>query len=106
MHAILESERGVLTVGYTVLEYLISVGAALGLTGLVFVSSLLVILTHEGLAHVFRAARWAPRLSPQVSSTFGGRDLEGSRSPGIASAGGDLGMSQTRAAETLSDIAA
>jgi hypothetical protein len=93
-------------VGYTVLEYLICVVAAIGFASLAFVSSLLVMLAHDGFAHVFRAARRAPRLSPQVGSTFGGRDLEGSRSPGIALAGGHLRVSQTVVAETLSDAAA
>jgi len=93
-------------VGYLVLECLFCVGVALGLATLVFVSSLLVMLAHEGLTHVFRAGRWAPRLTTQVSSTFGGADLEGSGSPGIALAGGHLLMNQTVAAETLNDVAA
>src|SRR5215471_16849831 len=95
MHAIIiESEGGMLSVGYTVLEYLISVVAVLGFATLVFVSALLVMLAHDGFARVFRAGHRAPRPSPQVSSTFGGHDLEGSRSPGIALAGGHLRASQ------------
>jgi hypothetical protein len=93
-------------VGYIVLEYLMCVVAAVGLATLVFVSSLLVMLTYDGFAHVFQAARRAPRLSPQAGSTFGGRNLEGSQSPGIALAGGPLRVSQAVAAETLSDLAA
>ena len=91
---------------YIVLEYLTCVVAAIGFTSLVFVSSLLVMLAHQGFAYVFRAARRAPRLSPQVGSTFGSRDPEGTRSPGMALAGGHLRVSQTVAAETLGDVAA
>jgi hypothetical protein len=95
-----------LSVGYMVLEYLICVVAAIGFASLMFVSSLLVMLAHHGFAYVFRAARRAFRLTPQASSTFGGRALEGSRSTGIALAGGHLRVTQTVAAETLSDVAA
>jgi len=91
-------------VSYIVLEYLICVVAAIGFTSLVFVSSLLVMLAHKGFAYAFRAARMAPRLSLQVVSTFGSRDLEGS--PGMALAGKHLRASQTVAAETLNDVAA
>lgn len=104
MHAILESERGMLSIGYIVLEYLICVVAVLGFASLVFVSSLLAMLAHEAFAYVLRAGRWAPSPTPQVSSTFGGRDLEGGRSPGIALAGRHLRVSQTVAAETVSDV--
>jgi len=106
IHAFLESEGGMLSVGYLVLEYLFCIGVALGLATLVFVSSLLVMLAHDGFAYVFRAARRGPRLTTQVISTFAGPDLEGSGSPGIAFAGGHPRVSQTVAAETLSDVAA
>jgi hypothetical protein len=95
-----------LSVGYIVFEYLICIVAAIGFGSLVFVSSLFVMLAHDGFAHVFRAARSAFRLTPQVSSTFGGHDLEANRSPGIALAGGHPRMSQTVAPETLTDVAA
>ena len=92
--------------GYIVFEYLICIVAAIGFGSLVFVSSLFVMLAHDGFAYVFRAARRGPRLTTQVISTFAGPDLEGSGSPGIAFAGGHPRVSQTVAAETLSDVAA
>ena len=92
--------------GYIALEYLMCVVAAVGFATLVFVSSLLVMLAHDGFAYVFRAARWAFRLTPQVSSTFGGRDLKEGRGPAVALAGGPLRVSQTVGPETLSDLAA
>jgi hypothetical protein len=94
----LESERGVLSVDYMMLEYISCVVAGLGFASLVFVSSLIVMLAHEGFGYVSRAARSALRPSPPVSSTFASRDLEG-----IALAGRHLRPSQS-AAERVGDV--
>jgi hypothetical protein len=87
---------------YRMEEYLVCVVAALGFGTLLLAGSLLVMLAREGFAHAFQVLRRAANATFQVSSAFGGRDLEARRSPSMVLAG-------TRpriAAETSSDLAA
>jgi two-component system, response regulator, stage 0 sporulation protein F len=65
-----------------------------------------VMLAREGFAHAFRALCRAANATFQVSSAFGGRDLEAGRSPSMVLAGTRPRMNQTVAAETSSDLAA
>ena len=92
--------------GYRMEEYLVCVVAALGFGTLLLVGSLLVMLARAGLAHVFQALRRAANATFQVSSAFGGRDLEARRSPGLVLAARGPGMNTTATAETSSDLAA
>ena len=66
--------------GYTMEEYLVCVVAALGFGTLLLAGSLLAMLVREGFAHVFQALRRAANATLQVSSAFGGHDLEARRS--------------------------
>ena len=87
---------------YRMEEYLVCVVAALGFGTMLLAGSLLVMLAREGFAHAFQVLRRAANATFQVSSAFGGCDLEARRSPSMVLAG-------TRpriAAETSSDLAA
>ena len=67
--------------GYRMEEYLVCVVAALGFGTLLLAGSLLAMLVREGFAHAFQVLRRAANATFQVSSAFGGRDLEARRSP-------------------------
>jgi len=69
------------------LEYLACVVIVAGIATLVFVSSLVVMLAHVGIANTFRAKSRAPIQARQLSSIFGGRDLEVSRSLALRGVG-------------------
>ena len=92
--------------GYRMEEYLVCMAAALGCGTVLLAGSLLVMLARAGLAHVFQGLRRAANATFQVSSAFGGRDLEARRSPGLVLAARRPGMNTTAAAETSSDLAA
>ncbi len=65
---------------YVMLEYFVCVVAVVGIGTLVFVSSLVVMLTREGIANTFRAKSRALSQARHLSSILGGRDLEVSQS--------------------------
>ena len=92
--------------GYRMEEYLVCMAAAVGFGTLLLAGSLLVMLAREGITHAFRSLRRAANAMLQVSSAFGGRDLETRRSPGLVLAARGPGINTTAAAETSSDLAA
>ena len=80
---------------YIMLEGVVCVVIAAGMATLVFASSLVVMLAHEGIANAFRGTS----RSPSQTSHFGGRDLEFSLSPALRD-GGDV-VAQNRGIVTL-----